>query len=751
VREKDSSTVHKRFLQECRKAVHSLEAVLPEHLSPETRTRVALDLVLRMLFLRLAETAGHRTERPDRFTEVLYGSAEVRGPLSVVRRLLPLPTQVACPGAPPVSDEALRPLLGETGFLDRYAFSAQEDPGHDSVILGPAVLAELIETLAPGRRDRGAFFTPPEVVDFVVRAALMEWLGDHPELIIDSAGSRIPPARRAEIIGRLADLTVLDPACGGGAFLLGTQRILRSLGSALDAPELPTARRLYGADIDPQAVGVARLRLWLSSPRPTPGPDVDLLISQAVVADTLSADPPYRDRRCWHLVLTNPPYGVKVPPATRDRIIDPRREGAQSRDAYGLFLANAPRLLTEGGVAGLVVADTWRTIASHLPLRRRLLAQVQIRRIVDLPAGTFKATVGAEIVILRNAPPDPRTPLQAVDLRAGAETGLAERLRDLLRAPHPSGAPAATGRYVYPQSRCRAHRRHPVFIASPALFRFLMDPSMMRIGEIADVRHGLTTGDTRRFIYRRPGAPGRYPIADPERIVEGEDLAEWLTEDERQNGFNPDRLDGRYLVPCDKGGASRTADGWLPCYQVPTDYYIDWRAESVAAMKRLPGFRHDGREYYFRRGVTFSHTGQYAPTFRFGAGGVFDTAGSTLFPRGHDLRLLLALLNSSMVRYLFKNYLNHSVNAAENPLKEIPLPRPDAGAERDLILLVDRIAARQRTDRYYPFHRHEQREIDALVFGLYGLAEEEIEEVERWCVRRYPALQGPRRRARSRQ
>jgi hypothetical protein len=105
-----------------------------------------------------------------------------------------------------------------------------------------------------------------------------------------------------------------------------------------------------------------------------------------------------------------------------------------------------------------------------------------------------------------------------------------------------------------------------------------------------------------------------------------------------------------------------------------------------------------------------------------------------------DLQLLLAILNSRLVRYLFKVYINHTVNTAENPLKEIPMVLPPLNIGNRLTKLVGQIVKRQQRHRYYPYWWYEQPEIDSLVYQLYGLAKEDVAEVESWFARRYPRL-----------
>ena len=78
------------------------------------------------------------------------------------------------------------------------------------------------------------------------------------------------------MLQRIADIKVVDPACGSGAYLLGMLQELRSLNGCLDTRAQGTPRadydrkleiiqsNVYGVDKDEFAVNIARLRLWLS-------------------------------------------------------------------------------------------------------------------------------------------------------------------------------------------------------------------------------------------------------------------------------------------------------------------------------------------------------------------------------------------------------------------------------------------------------------------------------------------------------
>ena len=344
----------------------------------------------------------------------------------------------------------------------------------------------------------------------------------------------------------------------------------------------------------------------------------------------------------FDIVIANPPYGARVADATRDSYFARSRGESQSKDTYGLFMARGLQLLKPGGWFTFIVSDTWRTIKSHKPLRRRLLEQTSVAHLLDLPAWIFGATVNTGILTFQKAAPAESHGLIAADLR-GLSNGDWNALGAQLRAVAGEGDDRQTlqiARYSYPQSTIGTYDNASFFIAAPALYALMSDPKFRPLGEVAEVKHGLTTGDTRTYVYKSAGARGTYAIAESNLIF---DLAQagTLSQEEKKHGFDEKKFGGRFLVPYDKGGAADIADGWLPQFLVPTEYFIDWRKSSVDAMKKLKGFRHDGKDYFFQDGLTFSHTGVYSPTFRKGCGGLFDTAGSCLFPNNIPVDVML--------------------------------------------------------------------------------------------------------------
>ncbi|MHC5722136.1 MAG: hypothetical protein ACYTX0_61505, partial [Nostoc sp.] len=68
------------------------------------------------------------------------------------------------------------------------------------------------------------------------------------------------------------------------------------------------------------------------------------------------------------------------------------------------------------------------------------------------------------------------------------------------------------------------------------------------------------------------------------------------------------------------------------------------------------------------------------------------------------------------------------------------LPKLDTSSTKRIKGLVNQIIQKQADNLSYPYCLYEQKEIDAIIYQLYGLSDEDIREVELWYCRRYKKL-----------
>lgn len=492
----------------------------------------------------------------------------------------------------------------------------------------------------------------------------------------------------------------------------------------------------------------------------------------------------------FDIVIGNPPYGVKVD----DDIKDWHELG--SKDSYGIFISTAlKRFLKPGGVLSYIVSDTWLTIKTHRALRAQVLDS-QLHKIIRLHQDCFDATVNPCILLLTKNPKTNGT-LVVADLTNISTRNEIQEMQNKLYHLEDfiDKSTVKYAVYKYNQDLIKTNSNIPIFVGSPKLFLLMNDTTsklttkkvvneeietrqiemngnalqLVRFGDIAEIRQGLATGDNHSYLYQNPDARGNYRniLNYKKSLLTEKDLEMLSTNPELRlrlinNGIHKSINDkdfdeslffgGRYIIPYDKGGESDTENGWLPNYYVPTNYYIDWSREAVRRLNTLTikQRNNDGTgsnalcavirspEYYFLRGITSSRVGEYSPTFRKSADSVFDSGCTNIFCT-LDRDYTLALCCSKLFKWFFKSIFNHTVNSQVEDMKDIPINITN-NIDSTLAKLVGKIVSAQRNNERYDYMSHEQREIDMIVYQMYGLNSEDIGEVETWYARRYPRL-----------
>ena len=228
------------------------------------------------------------------------------------------------------------------------------------------------------RKQQGAFFTPPVLVDALLRQALACHLA--PKLgRSESAIERSLDDPDGTLRRILLDVTVLDPAVGSGAFLVGALGLLHGPGPRQPARvrHLVT-RRLFGVDRHPGAVRLCELRLWLE------------------VLRAMRGRPPGR-------VPPLPNLDARV--RAGDALIDPLHGAAlDSAAARGIRARQRAILGAHGAAKRTAIADARRTERAAVLRALREQETVIDREIAELLAAAREPTLFGDRPHLDPAP-----------------------------------------------------------------------------------------------------------------------------------------------------------------------------------------------------------------------------------------------------------------------------------------------------------------------------------------------------------
>ena len=362
---------------------------LPGRIAEESRHAWALLQLTRLLFLRFVESEAWLDGDPD-FLAHRFDDCLARG--GDPQRQLLAPLFFGTLNRPVTGRSRLARSFGRIPFLNGGLFEphplekrlAMHLPAefwrvaveqlvlrtevtldHDELDgrVTPEMLGRVFEgVMAPDERKRdGTFFTPPALVQALLREATIPHLARRlarPEAAVATALDDPDPTLRAA----LANTTVLDPAVGSGAFLVGALGLLHGPGprDRRTVHRLVT-RRLFGVDRNPAAVRLTELRLWLEVLRAMRGAAVDRIrplpnLDAAIRAGDALLDPEL------------PPLGTRL--VQRLRLAQLRVAGA-----HGVEKRARLRALQRAEAAALVEALGEREATLDRAIRDLVLAQ----------------------------------------------------------------------------------------------------------------------------------------------------------------------------------------------------------------------------------------------------------------------------------------------------------------------------------------------------------------------------------------
>jgi type I restriction-modification system DNA methylase subunit len=487
-----------------------------------------------------------------------------------------------------------------TGILDvfdRYNFTVNEaEPLEKEVAIDPEMLGKVFENLIEENRRKGlgSYYTPREIVHYMCQESLINYLdtavkkenetvscadleifvhlGDQASFFEDArvSGTKsyaryLPESieQHARLIDeKLADITICDPAVGSGAFPVGMMTEIVRARSALtpyfndvhDRTPYHFKRHaiqncLYGVDIDPGAVEIAKLRLWLSlvvdeedvkqikplpnlfykivtgnslvgvgknlfnqqlfrrleelKPRYFDEPDIDkkgrykqqiediiheLTNGKEAFDFEIYFSEVFHRKGGFDVVIANPPYLfiTEIPPNERAYYFEHYSTVSYRFDLYGVFIEKSvSELLPYEGHLTFINPHTLLSNDSFEKLRRLLLERTQLKKVIDIGPGAFENASNEVMVFIGRKMPPSNG--EAVRVFTTTADTFPKAIKDFTIKQH-----------VWSQNPKASWLVGLADQESGILTT--MERAKHRLGELCTINQGLRTGDNEKYL-----------------------------------------------------------------------------------------------------------------------------------------------------------------------------------------------------------------------------------------------------------
>ncbi len=319
------------------------------------------------------------------------------------------------------------------------------------------------------RKAGGVYYTPTYIVDYIVKNTVGKIVGAALCGRPDEGTHSGVPLHRQLSPQQISKIRILDPACGSGSFLLGAYQYLLNYHRdwyQKDSPQKHTKEiyqghggqwnlttqekkrillnNIYGVDIDPQAVEVTKLSLLLKvlegenqdtlerqlklfKERALPDLGSNIKCGNSLIGpdfyqgkqmSLLEPDEVYRvnpfdwekefpeimKRGGFDAVIGNPPYGALINEPEAQYLRAKFETSNKDLDTYSLFIELAVRLCKPCGKISMIVPTGWYSGVKFSNLRRFIACLTDPHAFVNLPYDIFGAWVDTSVFVLLKRP-----------------------------------------------------------------------------------------------------------------------------------------------------------------------------------------------------------------------------------------------------------------------------------------------------------------------------------------------------------
>ncbi|MGI6548410.1 MAG: BREX-1 system adenine-specific DNA-methyltransferase PglX [Syntrophomonadales bacterium] len=636
-------------------------------------------------------------EKLGSYTEMLLPN-NILKPESVIGRLIK-----------DIPEEDFRDAVQIIGWLYQYYNTEPKQAVFDGLKKNIKITKENIPAATQ-------LFTPDWIVRYMVENSLGRlWLESHPnstlregwKYYLDEAeqtpevADRLRVLRTENAVKSPEDIKVIDPCMGSGHILVYAfdllMQIYTSEGySERDAAKLILEKNLYGLEIDRRAYQLAYFALMMKARQynrriltlgvrpqvyePTGYAD-GMEYGSLVRVDKLEPMPEQPKEQqmtlfdgsydtklnTWHfrrllaqkydVVVTNPPYmgssgmGPKLSEFVKNNYPDSKS------DLFAVFIERCGQLIKPSGYQAMITQHAWMFLSSYEKLRVKLL-QRDIVNMAHLGARAFEE-IGGEVV---------QTTTFVVSARKTAGyMGTYTRLVDFGSQDEKETA------FLSGEYRHTATADNFAKIPGSPVAYWVREKSLTAfdncafLGDLEEVRGGLTTGDNNRFL--------RY----------------WFEVNLNYISFNTSTIEETEIskstwYPIAKGGDFRKWYGNM-------EYVVNWKNNGsdikfwVTHNPKDPNTTHWSRrlfntDCYFKKIITWSGISSGEPSMRVADKAIFGSGAKALLPKA-NFEYYLAFLNS-VVSLNYLSAISPTLNYESGHIASLPIIRSSNEAIEDL-------------------------------------------------------------------
>ena len=517
------------------------------------------------------------------------------------------------------------------------------------------------------RKQDGVFYTPQYITKYIVENTVGRLCAEkkkklnivEDEYLSDQRRQLKTKQRLLEQLKEyrkwLLQLTILDPACGSGAFLNAALQFLmgehkqidelekKVLGYSLEFQDVENyilENNLFGVDINEESVEIAQLALWLRTAKPhrkLNSLNENIKCGNSLISDPAIAGdkafnwqeqfPKVFDNGGFDVVIGNPPYVnmVNIQNEKERKFYQNNYSTVKNKcDLYSIFTEKAQSLLKDKGLLGFIFPNSWMGTESFSKFREFLSKEVNVYQLVELPPGVFEdAIVTTVLCFYINTKPET---INNIDIYTCIDKQFVKKdfvlsYEQVLKNPNTSFAFEKT--------------------------ISLENISCKHLSEIASFSLGIKTSDDTRFVFKEPIDDTCY------KFIRGRNISRW------SHPNNDEWIWYQPTLICEKpGGRPRVLENFL----VDKKIVIQDIATQITATI-------DKNKYLCNDTLNI----------------IYSLDNDYLF------EYILCILNSKIVNVWFKKIFPAGLHIKTNQLEQIPIPIISIDAQQPFIALADRM------------------------------------------------------------